>query len=76
MSCINKDSAIKKDRTMSSRKKHSGSYTLTKQELDAFLQSHKNLHDFINLANSLRKNGKAKDMNFFKQFFMNAEKFL
>lgn len=61
---------------MSLIKKHSDSSTLTKQQLDAFLQSHKNLQDFINLANSLRKNGKGKDMNFFKQFFMNAQKFI
>lgn len=61
---------------MSLIKKHSDSSTLTKQQLDAFLQSHKNLQEFINLANSLRKNGKGKDMNFFKQFFMNAQKFI
>lgn len=61
---------------MSLIEKHSDSSTLTKQQLDAFLQSHKNLQDFINLANSLRKNGKGKDMNFFKQFFMNAQKFI
>lgn len=61
---------------MSLIKKHSDSSTLTKRQLDAFLQSHKNLQEFINLANSLRKNGKGKDMNFFKQFFMNAQKFI
>ena len=49
---------------------------LTKEQLEAFLESHKNLQDFIDLANSMRKSGKGKGVNYFQQFFMKAKKFV
>lgn len=49
---------------------------LTKEQLQAILESHKNLQDFINLANSMRKSGKGKGMNYFQQFFLKANKFV
>lgn len=49
---------------------------LTKEQLQAILESHKNLQDVIDLANSMRKSGKGKDVNYFQQFFMKAQKFV
>lgn len=49
---------------------------LTKKQLEAFLESHKNLQDFIDLANSMRKSENGKGVNYFQQFFMKAKKFV
>lgn len=49
---------------------------LTKEQLEAILESHKNLQDFIDLANNMRKSGKGKGINYFQQFFMKAKKFV
>lgn len=49
---------------------------LTKEQLQAILESHKNLQDFIDLANSMRKSGKGKGMNYFQQFFLKAKNFV
>lgn len=49
---------------------------LTKEQLEVILESHKNLQDFIDLANSMRKSGKGKGMNYFQQFFLKANKFV
>lgn len=49
---------------------------LTKEQLEMIMSCHKNLQDFIDLANKMRKSGKGKGMNYFQQFFLNAKKFV
>ena len=50
--------------------------TITKEQLDVLIESQQNLKDFIHLANKIRNSNLAKETNFFKQFFMNANKFV
>ncbi len=59
---------------MSQKKKDAT--TLTREQLDVLVESQQNLKDFINLANKFRNSSLAKETNFFKQFFMNANKFV
>ena len=61
---------------MSHKKKDATPTTLTREQLDVLVESQQNLKDFINLANKFRNSSLAKDTNFFKQFFMNANKFV
>ncbi len=60
----------------SSKKKKDAPNTLTQEQLDVLVESQQNLKDFINLANKVRNSSLAKDTNFFKRFFMNADKFV
>lgn len=50
--------------------------TISKEQIDAILENQKNLQDVIDLANRIRQSGKAKDMNYFQQFFLKANKFV
>ena len=59
---------------MSQKKKDAT--TLTREQLDVLVESQQNLKDFINLANKFRNSSLAKETNFFKQFFINANKFV
>lgn len=49
---------------------------LTKEQLQVFLESHKNFQDFIDLVNSVRKSDKGKGINYFQQFFLKANRFV
>lgn len=56
--------------------KNNKSTQLTKEQLETLLASQENLQSFIDLATKMRTNNVAKDMDFFKQFFMKVDKFV